>query len=164
MSAESVPPGNAEAGLEARLRHALLDIARARQVVTYRDLAALAQVPKPHSIYKLTLALEAMIRDDQAAGRPLLAALAVSRGLGSIPGRGFFRLLAELGRYTGPDRGPAAAAAHAGERDRAWGYWRGHDQASGWFMAAAPAARTGFGRDRRDSAVPGAARRISRNP
>ena len=130
MSAESVPLGSSEAGLEGRLRQALLDAARARRVITYRDLAALAQVPKPHSIHGLTLALEAMIRDDQAAGRPLLAALAVSRSPGSIPGPGFFHLLAELGRYDGPDRGPAAAMAHARERDRAWSYWGRRDPAS----------------------------------
>src|SRR3546814_9562843 len=61
-----------------------------------------------------------MAREDHAAGRPLLAALAVSRTQkgpdgGGIPGRGFFQLLTELGRYDGPDQGPEAAAQHARE-------------------------------------------------
>ena len=46
--------------------------------MTYRDLATLAEVPPPHRIHDLTLALEDLIREDHRAGRPLLAALAKS--------------------------------------------------------------------------------------
>ena len=75
-------------------------------------------MPPPHAIHKLTLALEDLVREDHAAGRPLLAAVAVSRTGNGIPGRGFFQLLSELGRYAGPDRGPVAEAAHAAELAR----------------------------------------------
>lgn len=109
--------------LQTRLHAILTDLARKRVCVTYRDLAALAAVPPPHSIHKLTLALEDLIREDAAAGRPLLAALAVSRGPAALPGRGFFALLRELGRYQGPDSGAEAAAYHGAEVERAWNHW-----------------------------------------
>ncbi len=109
--------------MNAAVRAALLPLAKAGQTVTYRDLAALVPVPPPHGIHKLTLALETLIREDHAAGRPLIAALAVSRAGAGIPGRGFFQLLAELGRYEGPDRGPAAAEAHGAALAAAIDYW-----------------------------------------
>ena len=116
-------PDLAGTALAARLRERLLPLARARQTITYRELALRAEVPPPQTIHKLTLALEALAREDHAAGRPLIAALAVSRTAGALPGRGFFQLLATLGRYDGPDQGPEAAAAHAAELERAWDYW-----------------------------------------
>src|SRR3546814_13625210 len=84
--------------LMAPLRQALLDCAAAGATITYQELAQRASFPGPHTIHRLTLLLEAMAREDHAAGRPLLAALAVSRTQkgpdgGGIPGRGFFQLL-----------------------------------------------------------------------
>ena len=126
--------------LPGAVRAALLPLARAGRTVTYRDLAGLVPVPPPHGIHKLTEALEHLVREDHAAGRPLIAALAVSRvgetvpGRGipgeGMPGRGFFQLLSELGRYEGPDRGPAAAAAHASELAAALAYWGAETQDS----------------------------------
>ncbi len=115
-----------------RLRRALVETARARRTITYRDLAVRAELPGPQRIHGLTLALEELVRADHAAGRPLLAAVAVSRPPGGIPGPGFFPLLAALGRYRGPDRGPQAAAAHAAELEAAWAAGSGgvsYDQA-----------------------------------
>jgi len=109
--------------LVTAVRAALLPFARAGHTVTYRDLAALVPVPPPHRIHKLTLALEDLAREDHAAGRPLIAALAVSRIGENLPGRGFFHLLAGLGRYDGPDQGAPAARVHAAELAAALGYW-----------------------------------------
>ena len=109
--------------LAAALRATLVPLARARRTITYRDLAARVPVPPPHGIHKLTLALEALVREDHLAERPLLAALAVSRTAPGIPGQGFFHLLAELGRYAGPDRGETATAAHAAELAQTFAYW-----------------------------------------
>ena len=67
--------------------------------------------------------MEQLIREDHSAGRPLLAALAVSRAQKGMPGRGFFQLLTELGRYRGPDQGAEAAAHHAREREAARVHW-----------------------------------------
>lgn len=110
--------------LMGALRRELQDCAAAGATITYQDLARRAGVPGPQTIHRLTLLLEAMIRDDHAAGRPLLAVLAVSRSSG-VPGPGLFQLLAALGRYHGPDRGPEAAAHHTLELRAALAYWGG---------------------------------------
>jgi len=89
--------------------------------ITYRDLAREAGIEAPHSIHRTTLALEAMMRADDAAGRPLLAALAISKR--GIPAPGFFQLLRELGRYDGPDTGAEAERHHARELDAALAHW-----------------------------------------
>ncbi|MEO3428068.1 hypothetical protein AAFN88_04375 [Pelagibius sp. CAU 1746] len=111
------------------LRRELTACAKAGETVTYQDLAWRVAFPGPHAIHRLTELLEALVRDDHAAGRPLLAALAVSRAQRNaagdgIPGRGFFQLLNQLGRYAGPDQGPEAAACHARELQDALAYWR----------------------------------------
>lgn len=115
----------ADEALQAAIAEVLRERAAAGRPVTYRELARRAGVAAPQAIHRVTLALEAMARADHAAGRPLLAALAVSRAGGNIPGRGFFHLLAELGRYDGPDRGPEAARHHARELDAAIAHWGG---------------------------------------
>jgi hypothetical protein len=111
------------AELEAALRATLAEVAKARTTITYQDLARRIEVPPPHRIHKVTLALEDLLRADHAAGRPLLAALAVGRAGGRLPGRGFFMLLSELGRYSGPPHGPQARAAHAAEVARVYADW-----------------------------------------
>lgn len=98
-----------------RLRELLTDFACRQDTLTYNELAIAFEMPPPHRIHRLTLMLEDLIREDHAADRPLVAAVAVSRGHEGIPGRGFFHLLEELGRYRGPDRGPEAVAWHRHE-------------------------------------------------
>ena len=105
-----------------RLRRMLRTQARAQRSITYQDLAELALIPSPHKIHNLTLMLEDMIRVDHAAGRPLLAALAVSKTSG-LPGKGYFQLLAELKLYKGPDTGEEAVARHDMDLARAYAYW-----------------------------------------
>jgi hypothetical protein len=127
-----LPPDTADdAKLIADLRRELIACARAGETASYRDLAQRIGFPGPHAIHRLTLLLEGMVREDHAAGRPLLAALAVSRSQRNpkgdgIPGRGFFQLLAELGRYAGPDQGAEAAACHARELEAAQRFWSAH--------------------------------------
>ena len=127
---EAPSPHRPDPALAARLRAVLrLQAGRGRSL-TYQELALAAEVAPPHRIHRVTLALELLIREDHAAGRPLLAALAVSRAGDGVPGRGFFELLRALGRYDGPDRGSAAVACHAAELERALAYWGG-DEAPG---------------------------------
>ncbi|MEX0923538.1 MAG: hypothetical protein WDZ84_12250 [Rhodovibrionaceae bacterium] len=111
--------------LQRELRRILESLARERTTITYRDLAGLAEVPPPQTIHKLAEALEATMRDDHAQGRPLLAALVVSRGASGLPQRGFFELLRSLDRYEGPDSGPQAEAVFHEELALAWDYWGG---------------------------------------
>lgn len=99
--------------LAARLRPVLERVARQGAVLTYLEAARAAGIVPPHAIHRTTEALEQMMRDDHAAGRPLLAAVVVSAKRGGAPAPGFFRLAAELGVYFGPDRGPQAALFHA---------------------------------------------------
>jgi len=106
----------------AAVRRALIGVAAHGGTITYRDLALKAGVPSPQTIHKTTMALETLTREDDAAGRPLLAAVAV--GKVGIPRPGFFRLLGELGRYEGPDEGPQAQAHHAYELAAVHEAWR----------------------------------------
>ncbi|MEX0760350.1 MAG: hypothetical protein WD100_12295 [Tistlia sp.] len=105
------------------LRRVLEAMAREQTTVTYRDLCELAAIPGPCRIQRITELLEQIIQEDLAADRPLLAAVAISRGHAGIPQRGFFQLLQSLGRYEGPDDGPDAAAFHRDELELAWAYW-----------------------------------------
>lgn len=111
------------AELSAVVRACLLQLAAERRTASYRDLADMAGVPPPHRIHRLTLLLEDLIREDHAAGRPLLAACAVSRARNGIPGPGYFQLLGALGRYWGAERGAEAAACHNAELLAVWDYW-----------------------------------------
>ena len=111
------------ADLQAVLRRILIGVAAERRTIVYRDLAKAADIEPPQTIHKLTDALEDMVHGDHAERRPLLAALAVSRGPAGIPGPGFFQLAASLGLYDGDDSGPAAEAFHRAELGRAFDYW-----------------------------------------
>ena len=106
--------------LADRLRPLLEDIARRRETLTYAELASAAEVPPPHTIHKTTEALEELMAADVLAGRPLLAAVIVSRRRAGLPAPGFFQRAAELGRYFGPLEGPQAAAFHTLELERIW--------------------------------------------
>jgi len=103
------------------LEVALTRQARLGQPIGYLALAGALDMPGPHRIHRLTHALEVLARRDHAAGRPLLAVLAVGRS--GIPGRGFFQLLSELGRYEGPDDGESARQRHAEDLAAAIAYW-----------------------------------------
>ncbi|MEQ8395310.1 hypothetical protein [Thalassobaculum sp.] len=100
------------------LRPILEAVARQGTTLTYLDLARAAGIKPPRAIHRTTEALEAMMRADRAAGRPLLAAVVVSAKRAGLPAPGFFRLAGELGLYFGPDHGPQAALFHAMEVER----------------------------------------------
>jgi len=107
---------------DPELRRVLRALARERSVASYAELAELVGQPGPHRIHGLTARLEALARADMEAGRPMLAALAVGRN-GTLPQRGFFLLLTELGCYEGPEKGPEAEAFHREELELAWEWW-----------------------------------------
>lgn len=106
------------ADIADRLRTILRDTACRRLSLTYLEAAQAAGLGPPRAIHRVTEALEALIRADHAAGRPLLAAIVVSAKRGGIPAPGFFRLAAELGLYFGPDTGEQAKLFHAMELER----------------------------------------------
>lgn len=87
-------------------------IARRGQTVTYQQAARALGLEPPQTIHRLALALEASMTADAAAGRPLRAAVVVSRVGSGRPAPGFFAHARALGRYSGPDEGPEAHAFH----------------------------------------------------
>ena len=74
--------------------------------VTYQQLAAALGLTPPRTIQRVAKALETLMREDAAQGRPLIAALVVSRRSG-LPAPGFFELAVALGYF------PADPARHA---------------------------------------------------
>lgn len=92
--------------LPPRLRAWLEGLPEARLPVTYQQAAEAMGLAPPRTIQRIALALEALMREDATAGRPLIAALVVSRR-GELPRPGFFALAVELGRL------PADPAEHA---------------------------------------------------
>ncbi|NHQ74686.1 NifU family protein [Roseovarius gahaiensis] len=88
--------------------------------IAYGKLARALGLYLPGSVGRVTAALEQTMREDAAAGRPMIAALACARG-GDLPGRGFFDLAAQLGVPVAQDSAAIAAyrkqvrAAHCGQ-------------------------------------------------
>ena len=83
-----------------------------RCLLSYAELADIAQIPPPHRIHKLTIWLETLVADDHQSAKPLRAAWVVSRQRGQIPAPGFFMKCQEIGLYDGPVKGAPAAAFH----------------------------------------------------
>ena len=105
--------------LKERLREELLEQARTGLPVTYKELADRLELPPPHTIHRVTEALEQLMEEDVAAGRPLLAAFAVSKAQpGGIPARGFFLKARALGVFSGDPAGREALDFHARELRR----------------------------------------------
>lgn len=79
---------------------------RERRTLTYLQVADAMALDPPHRIHKITRLLELLLNRDARAGRPLRAALAVSRVRGGLPGPGFFDRARRLGLFdgTGPER------------------------------------------------------------
>ncbi len=66
--------------------------------ITYQALAAQLGLQPPGIIQRVAAALEQTMREDVAAGHPMVAALVISRA-GDMPRRGFFDLAVALGRF-----------------------------------------------------------------
>ncbi|WP_152485395.1 hypothetical protein [Halomonas sp. THAF5a] len=115
----TVPPTTAsptrpDPELPPRLRAWLERLPEAQLPVTYQQAAEAMGLAPPRIIQRVAQALEALMREDATAGRPLIAALVVSRR-GELPRAGFFELAVALGRL------PADPAEHAAayRRERA---------------------------------------------
>jgi hypothetical protein len=105
--------------LKDRLRQALIEQAQTGSTTTYRELANLLGLGPPHTIQQVTEALESLMEEDVAAGRPILSAICVSKMRPGIPARGFFLAAQRLGVFSGDPSGPEAQAFHAPELQRA---------------------------------------------
>jgi hypothetical protein len=109
--------------LKERLRQALIDQAQTGNPTTYNELADRLGLEPPQTIHRLVEALETLMEADVAAGRPMLAALCVSKMRPGVPARGFFLAAKVLGVFSGDPTGPEARAFHAAELQRVLSFY-----------------------------------------
>jgi hypothetical protein len=109
---------------EQELRQVLIDQVQTGRLVTYKELADLLGLVPPLTIHRVTVALEKLIEEDVIAGRPILAAFAVSKVAPHLPGRGFFVMAQALEVFPGDPSGPEAAAFHALEVQRVLSFYK----------------------------------------
>jgi hypothetical protein len=86
------------------------------ETVTYGALARKLAIPAPGSIAALATALEALMEQDAAEGRPFRAALCSGKLRDGLPAPGFFAAARTLGRYDGASEGAEAEDFVAAER------------------------------------------------
>jgi hypothetical protein len=110
--------------LKHRLRLALIEQAQTGRPITYRELADRLRLAPPQTIHRVTEALEMLMAEDRAAGRPLLAALCVGRLGRDLPARGFFMTAEALGNFAGDPEGPEARDFHRRELGRVLDWYR----------------------------------------
>lgn len=72
-----------------------------RKTITYLEAANAIDIAAPQRIHQVTQLLEALIEHDQKLGRPIRAALVVSRNKTGLPGEGFFLKAQALGLMSG---------------------------------------------------------------
>lgn len=101
--------------LRDRLRTCLEAVAAGGVPVTYADVARTLGLEGPHKIHRIALALEHLMAEDAAAGRPLIAALVISRARDGLPAPGFFEAAHRLGRFGATSDGGEALAYHRAE-------------------------------------------------
>lgn len=107
--------------VKEEIRHILIEVARARQVITYAELTAMLQTAYVHYHSHLLARLLVEIGwEEMDAGRPVLPALVVTKQTG-LPGHGFFKLAAERGYDISE---PEAFWANAVKQVH--GYWSDH--------------------------------------
>ena len=109
----------------ARLRAFLENVAKRRIPIPYRELAEALQISPPHSIHRVTEALERLMEEDAAADRPFIAALVISTARGGLPAPGFFDCARRLGRFAGDPDGQDAWSFHAAELNSVFARWGG---------------------------------------
>jgi hypothetical protein len=107
----------------ARVRALLESVAKRHIPITYQELAKALQILPPRSIHRLTEALERLMEEDAAAGRPFIAALAISKARGGLPAPGFFDCARRLGRFAGDPDGQDAWSFHAAELNAVLARW-----------------------------------------
>ena len=107
----------------ARERAFLESAAKGPTLITYQELANALQISPPHSIHRVTEALERLMEEDAAADRPFIAALVISKKRGGLPGPGFFDCARRLGRFAGDPDGRDAMTFHAAELNAIFACW-----------------------------------------
>jgi hypothetical protein len=105
--------------LACRLRAHLQALATQGVPITYQEAAKGLLLSPPTTIHQVTEALEQLMAEDVAAGRPFIAAMVISKVRGGLPAQGFFDCAARLGRFAGDATGLDAREFHAVELNAA---------------------------------------------
>jgi hypothetical protein len=113
--------------LKDHLRQALIDQAKTGSPTTYKELANRLGLEPPQTIRRIAEALEVLMQEDVAAGRPILSVLCLSKTGTGIPQPGFFRAAQTLGVFSGDTTGPEAIAFHASELRRVLSHYGSPD-------------------------------------
>jgi hypothetical protein len=114
-----------QAGAAACKDACLESVAKRRILITYQELAVALQILPPHSIHRVTEALEHLMEEDAVADRPIIAALVISKARAGLPGPGFFDCARRLGRFVGEPHGQDASTFHAAELNAVFACWGG---------------------------------------
>lgn len=121
---------DSETTLPARLRRHLEDVAARGAPVTYAEAARALALQGPQKIHRIAMALEQMMTEDAASGRPFIAALVISRARDGLPAPGFFDMACRLGRLEAGSDIAAAEAFHKAELAAAIAHHGATDKAS----------------------------------
>jgi hypothetical protein len=81
--------GNAPETLARRLRTHLQVVAKQRVPITYQEAVNAVRLTAPNTIHQVTDALEHLMAEDPASGRPFIAAIVISKARGGLPAPGF---------------------------------------------------------------------------
>mgnify|MGYP006431679917 CR=1 FL=1 len=106
------------------LEKLLVDAAKRRETLTYKQVAQLLELQPPNTIHQATECLEALMRQHAKSQTPQLASLVISRARGGLPAPGFFMLLHDIGLYNGQVDGEDARDFHAQEKERCFEFAR----------------------------------------
>ncbi len=123
LAATTNVDGNPAQTIAPRLREHLRKVAEQRLPVTYQEVAKALGLTPPNTIHRVTEALELLMTEDAATGRPFIAAIVISKARGGLPAPGFFDCAARLGRFDGDAAGLEAWAFHAQELTAAVAFW-----------------------------------------
>lgn len=108
-----------ETDLPDRLRVYLQGVAATGGPVTYAEAARALGLEGPQKIHRVAMALEQLMAEDAAAGRPFVAALVISKARNGSPAPGFFDMARRLGRLPAEAGGMEATAFHRAEVEAA---------------------------------------------
>ncbi|KPQ21092.1 hypothetical protein [Halomonas sp. HL-93] len=112
-----MPQTDPEAPIATQVRTLLASMPSAALPITYQQLASALGLMPPRTIQRVAQALEQLMKEDVAAGRPMIAALVVSRRGDGLPAPGFFQQAVALGRF--PADPSQHEALYMAEREKA---------------------------------------------
>lgn len=108
---------HATSPLAASIRALLTQAPACALPMTYQQVANTLGLTPPRTIARVAQALEQLMEEDVAAGRPMIATLVISRRGEGLPASGFFEKAVALGRF--PNDPAQHSARYTEERKQA---------------------------------------------